>query len=238
MKIIYERLLYSTCFVNLFNLHIFKCYFLYMRVNCFPISVTTNGLGSAPSLDSLPCPASPSGPDSLPPLPGLPSLPGMSSALSSAGPVSLPPLPLIPGPGMMLPPMFGPGGPMMPMEMRQPPLGGPRDSRSYTSRSPSPEYDRYRGGAGRYRDRDASPTSRSERRLSPPRHRGSSPARSERYYNSASSGRDRYYERRGSRDGSGDRGSTRSERSDRRERYRELDRDSSRQITVRNGEKD
>merc|ERR1719323_1611485 len=86
--------------------------------------VTSNGLGSAPSLDSLPGPmtqTSPSGPESLPPLPGLPSLPGMSSALSSVGPVSLPSLPLLPAPGMMVPPMFGAGGPMMPMEMRQPP---------------------------------------------------------------------------------------------------------------------
>jgi len=188
--------------------------------------VTSNGLGSAPSLDSLPGPmtqTSPSGPESLPPLPGLPSLPGMSSALSSVGPVSLPSLPLLPAPGMMVPPMFGAGGPMMPMEMRQPPLGGPRDNRSYSSRSPSPEYhDRYRGG----RYRDTSPTSRSERRHSPLRgNRGASPARSERYYSSsASGGRDRYYERRGSRDGSGDRG----------ERYRDQDRQ---QISVRNGPK-
>ena len=132
----------------------------------------------------------------------------------------------------------------MPMEMRQPPLGGPRDNRSYTSRSPSPEYDRYRdddrdryrGGSGRYRDRDASPTSRSERRHSPLRNRGVSPARSERYYSSASGGRDRYYERRSSRDGSGDRGSTRSERSDRGERYRDQDRDTRQKISDRNGE--
>merc|ERR1712058_98599 len=100
---------------------------------------------------------------------------------------------------------FPPGG-MMPMEMRQPPLGGrmspgPRD-RSYNSRSPSPEYERgYRGSSGRYHDRDASPTSRSERRASPPRHRGGSPARSE-----------RYYDRRHSRDGSRDRYSSRSEK--------------------------
>ena len=128
---------------------------------------------------------------------------------------------------MMVPPMFGAGGPMMPMEMRQPPLGGPRDNRSYSSRSPSPEYhDRYRGG----RYRDTSPTSRSERRHSPLRgNRGASPARSERYYSSsASGGRDRYYERRGSRDGSGDR-----ERSERGERYRDQDRQ---KISVRNGE--
>ena len=63
-----------------------------------------------------------------------------------------------------------------------------------------------------------------------------SPARSERYYSSASGGRDRYYERRSSRDGSGDRGSTRSERSDRGERYRDQDRDTRQKISVRNGE--
>merc|ERR1712198_755189 len=137
-----------------------------------------NGLGSAPSLDSLPgLPgASSPGPESLPPLPGLPELPGLSSAsLQPSSLTALPSLPLFPNPAMMVPPMFPPGG-MMPMEMRQPPSGGrmspgPRD-RSYGSRSPSPEYERgYRGSSGRYHDRDASPTSRSERRASPPRHR-------------------------------------------------------------------
>merc|ERR1719147_27084 len=193
--------------------------------------VVGNGLGSAPSLDSLPgLPgASSPGPESLPPLPGLPELPGLSSA--SLQPSSLTALPSLP--------LFPPGG-MMPMEMRQPPLGGrmspgPRD-RSYGSRSPSPEYERgYRGSSGRYHDRDASPTSRSERRASPPRHRGGSPARRERYYGNSNGGRgDRYYDRRQSRDGSRDRYSSRSERSDREERYRD-DRD--RQLSVRNGPK-
>merc|ERR1712098_381254 len=111
---------------------------------------------------------------------------GSSASLQPTSLTTLPSLPLFPNPAMMVPPMFPPGG-MMPMEMRQPPLGGrmspgPRD-RSYNSRSPSPEYERgYRGSSGRYHDRDASPTSRSERRASPPRHRGGSPARSERYY--------------------------------------------------------
>merc|ERR1712168_617994 len=100
----------------------------------------------------------------------------------------------------MVPPIFQPGT-MLPgippmLEMRQPPLGrmspGPRDrsTRSFSSRSPSPEYERYRGGSGRYsnrdRDRDMSPSSRSERRMSPCR-RGPSPTRSERNY------RDRQY---------------------------------------------
>merc|ERR1712227_1043302 len=158
--------------------------------------VVSNGLNSAASLDSLPGPSSPSGPESLPPLPGLP---GMST---TSLPPALPTLPLLSNP-MMVPPMFGAGG-ILPMEMRQPPLGGrmspgPRDNRSYGSRSPSPEYDRgYRGGgSGRYRDRDASPTSRSERRISPTRHRGASPARSERQYYSGTRG-DRYYDRRSS----------------------------------------
>merc|ERR550519_3021623 len=91
---------------------------------------------------------------------------------------------------LMMPPAGGlmfPSGAMMPMEMRQPPLGrmspGPRDrsTRSYDSRSPSPEYQRS-PRSSRYRDH--SPTSRSERRPSPlsARHRGPSPARSERFY--------------------------------------------------------
>merc|ERR1719147_572141 len=55
--------------------------------------VVGNGLGSAPSLDSLPgLPgASSPGPESLPPLPGLPELPGLSSA--SLQPTSLTTLP-------------------------------------------------------------------------------------------------------------------------------------------------
>ena len=79
------------------------------------------------------------------------------------------------------------------------------------------------------RDRDASPTSRSERRMSPARHRGASPARSERYYGGG--GRDRYYgDRRPSRDGSGDRLSV----SSRGDRYRD-NRDTGREVSVRNG---
>merc|ERR1719195_539787 len=115
-----------------------------------------------------------------------------------------------PGGGLMFP-----AGGMMPMEMRQPPLGrmspGPRDrTRSYDSRSPSPQYHR----SPRYRDRDHSPTSRSERRPSPPsaRHRGPSPARSERFYRERRE-RERYYSR--DRSLSPDREDSRSERSDR-----------------------
>ena len=130
-------------------------YLIHISINYnFLFSVVSNGLNGAASLDSLPGPSSPSGPESLPPLPGLP---GMSTTTL---PPALPTLPLLSNP-MMVPPMFGAGG-ILPMEMRQPPLGGrmspgPRDSRSYGSRSPSPEYDRgYRGGgSGRYRDRDA-----------------------------------------------------------------------------------
>ena len=163
-------------------------YLTHISINYnFLFSVVSNGLNGAASLDSLPGPSSPSGPESLPPLPGLP---GMST---TSLPTALPTLPLLSNP-MMVPPMFGAGG-ILPMEMRQPPLGGrmspgPRDSRSYGSRSPSPEYDRgYRGGgSGRYRDRDASPTSRSERRISPTRHCGASPARSERQYYSGGRG--------------------------------------------------
>merc|ERR1719220_320049 len=180
--------------------------------------VTSNGLHSAGSLDSLTgpqsLPTSPPGPESLPPLPGLssaclpPTLPAMSMMPSS---LMMPPAGLI----------FPPGG-LMPMEMRQPPLGrmspGPRDrTRSYDSRSPSPQYHR----SPRYRDRDHSPTSRSERRPSPPsaRHRGPSPARSERFYRDRREReRDRYYSSsRESRDRSlsPDREDSRSERSER-----------------------
>merc|ERR1712066_1142737 len=84
---------------------------------------------------------------------------------------------------------------------------GPRDrsNRSYESRSPSPSY-----CSPRYRDH--SPTTRSERRASPPRsrHRGASPARSERYYRRERTERVRYSS---SRDHSPY--STRSERSER-----------------------
>ena len=65
---------------------------------------------------------------------------------------------------------------------------GPRDrNRGYTSRSPSPEYNSYRGSGKRGgRDsRDASPSSRSERRQSPAR-RGPSPTRSDRGYRDSS----------------------------------------------------
>ena len=185
-----------TNLVQCFDSQSFICFKLHF------IAAVGNGISGAGSLDSLPCVASPPGPESLPPLPGLPGL--------SSGPPSLPTLPLLPTVApMMVPPMFGAGA-MMPMEMRQPPLGrmspGPRDvgNRSYESRSPSPEYDRYR-------HRDSSPTSRSER-----------------YVN----GGGRYY--RDSRERSPDRYSSRSERSDRGERgdmYRENDR----QLGARNG---
>ena len=106
---------------------------------------------------------------------------------------------------------------MMPMEMRQPPLGrmspGPRDrsNRSYDSRSPSPQYrsPRYRGH---------SPAARSERRPSPPaRHRAASPARSERYYRREDRREDRRSDRAERYSSSRDPSpySTRSERSDR-----------------------
>ena len=65
--------------------------------------------------------------------------------------------------------------------------------------------------------------------MSPARHRGASPARSERYYGGG--GRDRYYgDRRPSRDGSGDRLSV----SSRGDRYRD-NRDTGREVSVRNG---
>merc|ERR1711915_1090238 len=192
--------------------------------------VTANGVHTSGSLDSLQLgqgdvqgsgpnsvtsasiPTSPTGPESLPPLPGLPGISSLN----------------------MVPPLFStgtmlPGMPPM-MEMRQPPLGrmspGPRDrsNRSFSSRSPSPEYERYRGGSGRYsnRDRDISPSSRSERRMSPGR-RGPSPTRSERNY------RDRQYQPDYNRDryyNNSNRYSTRSERSEREsprdsQRYRD-----------------
>merc|ERR550519_779091 len=126
---------------------------------------------------------------------------------------------------LMMPPagglMFPPGG-LMPMEMRQPPLGrmspGPRDrsTRSYDSRSPSPQYHRSPPSAsGRYRDH--SPTTRSERRPSPPsaRHRGPSPARSERFYRDRRE-RERYYSSSRDRSLSPDREDSRDDRSDRK----------------------
>merc|ERR1719510_2300476 len=125
--------------------------------------------------------------------------------------------------GLMMPPagglIFPPSG-LMPMEMRQPPLGrmspGPRDrsTRSYDSRSPSPDYHRSPRSA-RYRDH--SPASRSERRPSPPsvRHRGPSPARSERFYRDRRQERDRYYSSSRDRSVSPDRGPVRTDRTDR-----------------------
>merc|ERR1711892_793652 len=220
--------------------------------------VTTNGVHTSGSLDSLSLgqgdipgsgpnsvtsasyPTSPSGPESLPPLPGLPGISSLSSGLPTSMP-GMTGMPLLANPMGMVPPMFQPGG-MLPgippmLEMRQPPLGrmspGPRDrsNRSISSRSPSPEYERYRGGSGRYssnRDRDMSPSSRSERRTSPSR-RGPSPTRSERNFRDRQYqpdyNRDRYYNR-SNRDTSPDRYSTRSEQSEREspresQRYRD-----------------
>ena len=101
--------------------------------------------GVAPGLDSLPGPATPAGPESLPPLPGLGTLPSLPAALPSLPLLpQLPAMSLLPGAMPLLP---------GPMEMRQPPLGGRMSPQPrYSSRSPSPEYERYRsGGAGRYR---------------------------------------------------------------------------------------
>merc|ERR1711892_868111 len=220
--------------------------------------VTTNGVHTSGSLDSLSLgqgdipgsgpnsvtsasyPTSPSGPESLPPLPGLPGISSLSSGLPTSMP-GMTGMPLLANPMGMVPPMFQPGA-MLPgippmLEMRQPPLGrmspGPRDrsNRSISSRSPSPEYERYRGGSGRYssnRDRDMSPSSRSERRTSPSR-RGPSPTRSERNFRDRQYqpdyNRDRYYNR-SNRDTSPDRYSTRSEQSEREspresQRYRD-----------------
>eukprot|EP00092_Neocalanus_flemingeri_P025250 GFUD01027382.1.p1 GENE.GFUD01027382.1~~GFUD01027382.1.p1 ORF type:complete len:1768 (+),score=522.48 GFUD01027382.1:102-5405(+) len=222
--------------------------------------VTTNGVHTSGSLDSLSLgqgdihgsgpnsitgssfPTSPTGPESLPPLPGLPGISSLGSVLPPSMP-GMTGMPLLANPLGMVPPLFQagsmlPGIPPM-LEMRQPPLGrmspGPRDrsNRSFSSRSPSPEYERYRGGLGRpysNRDRDTSPSSRSERRMSPTR-RGPSPTRSERnfrdrqYQPDYNRDRDRYYNR-GNRDTSPDRYSTRSEQSERESprenhRYRE-----------------
>eukprot|EP00092_Neocalanus_flemingeri_P012479 GFUD01013452.1.p1 GENE.GFUD01013452.1~~GFUD01013452.1.p1 ORF type:complete len:1885 (+),score=551.68 GFUD01013452.1:790-5655(+) len=222
--------------------------------------VTTNGVHTSGSLDSLSLgqgdihgsgpnsitgssfPTSPTGPESLPPLPGLPGISSLGSVLPPSMP-GMTGMPLLANPLGMVPPLFQagsmlPGIPPM-LEMRQPPLGrmspGPRDrsNRSFSSRSPSPEYERYRGGSGRpysNRDRDTSPSSRSERRMSPTR-RGPSPTRSERnfrdrqYQPDYNRDRDRYYNR-GNRDTSPDRYSTRSEQSERESprenhRYRE-----------------
>ena len=189
-------------------LHLFQN----LLFNIFIFTVTTNGIHTSASMESLPqgqtssgpnsisasIPTSPSGPESLPPLPGLPGISSMGQGIQNpmAGMANMP---ILGNPMSMVPPMFQTGSmlPGMPpmMEMRQPPLGrmspGPRDrsNRSFSSRSPSPtDYERYRGGSGRYsnRDRDPSPGSRSERRISPSR-RGPSPTRSERGY------RDRHY---------------------------------------------
>jgi len=223
-----------------------------------PNHVTANGVHTSGSLDSLQLgqgdvqgsgpnsvtsasiPTSPSGPESLPPLPGLPGISSLNSSIPNPGMPGMTGMPMLPNPLNMVPPLFStgtmlPGMPPM-MEMRQPPLGrmspGPRDrsNRSFSSRSPSPEYERYRGGSGRYsnRDRDMSPSSRSERRMSPGR-RGPSPTRSERNYRDRQYqpdyNRDRYYNN-SNRDTSPDRYSTRSERSEREsprdsQRYRD-----------------
>jgi len=203
--------------------------------------VATNGMHGSGSLDSLSLgqagsgpnsvtgSAFPTGPESLPPLPGLPGISNLGSALPNTMP-GMTGMPFLPNPLGMVPPLFQPGS-MLPgippmLEMRQPPLGrmspGPRDrsNRSFSSRSPSPEYERYRGGSGRNGNRDMSPSSRSERRTSPVR-RGPSPTRSERAYRDRQYqpdySRDRYYNRgsRDSRDMSPDRYSTRSEQSER-----------------------
>jgi len=135
---------------------------------------------------------SPSGPETLPPLPGLPGMPSLPTALSGMSLLTSP---------IGLPPSLFQTGTMLPgmLDIRPPPLGrmspGPRGgNRSFTSRSPSPEYNSHRG-SGRHtnkggRDREVSPSSRSERRQSPAR-RGPSPARSERGYRDS---RDRHYE--------------------------------------------
>lgn len=173
----------------------------------------------------------------------------MSGMVSTAG-LALPGLinPLMPTMGMLGPAgMPGPGitNPMFPTlggmapgltDSRPPPLGrmspNPRDrsNRSFSSRSPSPEYgDRYGRDLRRYPrgERDHSPGSRSERRQSPVR-RGPSPTRSERgsrggegresydtrYEAGYRGDRDRFYNG-ASREVSPDRFSSRSERSDR-----------------------
>merc|ERR1719357_2522249 len=168
-----------------------------LKTSVKPEPVTTNGVHTSASLDSLSLgqgdmsgsgpnsvtsasiPTSPSGPESLPPLPGLPGISSLNSSIPNPGMPGMTGMPMLPNPLNMVPPLFQPGTmlPGMPpmLEMRQPPLGrmspGPRDrsNRSFSSRSPSPEYDRYRGSSGRYnnRDRDVSPSSRSERRMSP-----------------------------------------------------------------------
>merc|ERR1719242_2868297 len=153
--------------------------------------------------------ASSPGPSSLPPLPGLPSLPGM-----------LPPaMPTMPMPGLplsmppIMPPMSGMPAPMFPtmpgmmsLDSRPPPIG-----------RMSPPTDSGRNRRSSYRD--SSPTSRSERRLSP---RRLSPTRSERGYRDRRDHQDyrdrdrdnRYYSSNG-RDTSPDRYSDRSHRSER-----------------------
>jgi hypothetical protein len=136
---------------------------------------------------------SPTSPESLPPLPGLPGMPSAMSGMS-----------LLTSP-LAMPPSLFQAGTMLPgmLDIRPPPLGrmspGPRDkNRSYTSRSPSPVYNSYRGSSkrGERDNRDASPSSRSERRLSPVR-RGPSPTRSDHGYRES---RERQYEGDYSRD--------------------------------------
>merc|ERR1711892_1336020 len=136
--------------------------------------------------------------ESLPPLPGLPGMPSL--------PTGMPGMSLLTSPLGMAPSLFQ-SGTMLPgmLDIRPPPLGrmspGPRDrNRSFTSRSPSPDNNSYRGSRRYNRDgrdhREASPSSRSERRLSPVQ-RGPSPTRSERGYRDH---RDRQYEGDYSRD--------------------------------------
>jgi len=143
---------------------------------------------------------SPTSPQTLPPLPGLPGMPSAMTGMS-----------LLTSPLAMAPSLFQ-AGPMLPgmLDIRPPPLGrmspGPRDrNRSFTSRSPSPDNNSYRGSRRYNRDgrdhREASPSSRSERRLSPVQ-RGPSPTRSERGYRDH---RDRQYEGDYSRDRDRDR---------------------------------
>ena len=143
---------------------------------------------------------SPPSPQTLPPLPGLP---GMPSAMTGMNLLTSP---------LAMPPSLFQAGPMLPgmLDIRPPPLGrmspGPRDrNRSFTSRSPSPDNNSYRGSRRYNRDgrdhREASPSSRSERRLSPVQ-RGPSPTRSERGYRDH---RDRQYEGDYSRDRDRDR---------------------------------
>merc|ERR1719242_211516 len=182
----------------------------------------TRSTSNTPSESGLQ--ASSPGPSSLPPLPGLPSLPGMLPPTMPTMPMPGLPLsmpPIMPPMSSMTAPMFPTMPGMMSLDSRPPPIGRmspPTDSgrnRSFAaSRSPSPDsYDR---GYRRSSYRDSSPTSRSERRLSP---RRPSPTRSDRGYRDRREYPDyrdrdnRYYSSNG-RDTSPDRYSDRSHRSD------------------------